>query len=85
MLASLLYVRFKAGHIVAAKCVFEKLYLQFWVMRVCSILNAQVMVTLCLSIYFVSVKLFYYCLRFQIKIVTKQSLLVTIGFLKITC
>ena len=85
MLASLLYVRFKAGHIVAAKCVFEKLYLQFWVMRVCSILNAQVMVTLCLSIYFVSVKLFYYCLRFQIKIVTKQSLLVTIVFLKITC
>ena len=62
MLASLLYVKFKAGHIVAAKCVFEKLYLQFWVMKVCSTVNAGVMVALCLSIYFVSVKLPYYCL-----------------------
>lgn len=31
MLAPLLRVKFKAGHIVAAKCVFEILYLQFWV------------------------------------------------------
>lgn len=45
MLASLLYVKFKTGHIVAAKCVFEKFRSQFWVMKVRSILNARVMVT----------------------------------------
>lgn len=33
MLAPLLHVKFKAGHIVSAKCVSEKLYLQFWVMK----------------------------------------------------
>lgn len=41
MLASLLYVKFKAGHIVAAKCVFEKFGLQFWVMKVHSILKSD--------------------------------------------
>lgn len=60
MLASLFYVKFKTGHIVAAKCVFEKFRSQFWVMKVRSILNVRVMVTLCLGIYFVSVKLLYY-------------------------
>lgn len=80
MLAPLLYVKFKAGHIVSAKCVFEKLYLQFWVMKVCCIVNARVAIALCLGIYFVSVKLLYYCLLFQIKIVVEQSLLVTTGF-----
>lgn len=53
MLASLLYVKFKTGHIVAIKCVFEKFRSQFWVMKVAAILNARVMVTLCLGIYFV--------------------------------
>lgn len=62
MSAPLFYVRFKAGHIVAPKCVFEKLYLKFWVMKACNIVNARVTVALCLSIYFVSVKLLYYCL-----------------------
>lgn len=47
MLAPLLYVKFKAGHIVSAKCVFEKLYLQFWVMKVCCIVNARVAIALC--------------------------------------
>lgn len=50
MLVPLLYVKFKAGHIVAAECVFDKLYLQFWVMKVCSIVNARLTVALCLSI-----------------------------------
>lgn len=36
------YVKFKAGHIVAAKCVFERLYLKFWVMKACNIVNARV-------------------------------------------
>lgn len=87
MLASLFYVKFKTGHIVAAKCVFEKFRSQFWVMKVRSILNVRVMVTLCLGIYFVSVKLLYYGLWFQIKIVNgvKFTCNVAIGFLKITC
>lgn len=62
MSAPLLYVKFKAGHIAAAKCVFEILYLKFWVMTACNIVNARVTVALCLGIYLVSVKLLYYCL-----------------------
>lgn len=42
MLVPLLHVKFKAGHVVAAKYVFDKFYLQSWVMKVCNIVNAQV-------------------------------------------
>lgn len=69
MLASC-YVKFKTGHIVAAKCVFEKF--RFAILGYESsqyIKCTESMVTLCLGIYFVSVKLLYYGLWFQIKIV----------------
>lgn len=63
--------------------VYLKNYIySFGSWNVCNIVNARVTIALCLDIYFVSVKLLYYCFWFQIKTVVGQSLLLmsTTGF-----